>query len=155
MNTENKHSADSMSPEEVDVGLTLKAGRALDARVAEEVFGHAVVQQKRMVYEQTAKGSRPLAPYSSEMEFAWEVARKMHISVLPIEGDSWFAIVGRGDGWKSPADFIAFLQEGNFVNAGAAIGQSAAHTICLAAVNAVRNLRLRAETDGAAPRLDS
>jgi hypothetical protein len=115
----------------------MRAGRELDRVVAQRVMGYAVTQQKREVFEATPKGTRPLAHYTTDIAAAWEVVERLGITLIPVQGGQWFALVGRGERWESPADFLRFLGEGNFVNAGAAVGESAAMTICQAALKSV------------------
>jgi hypothetical protein len=105
-------------------------------------MGHAVTQQKREVFEATEKGTRPLASYTTDIVAAWEVAERHAITLIPVKENAWFALVGRGERWTSPADFLKFLGEGKFLNAGAAVGESAAMTICQAALKAVENAEL-------------
>lgn len=81
--------------------------------------------------------SKGLKSYSSNIKDAWEVMEAMGITLIPIEGGSWFAMVGPGEGWKSPADFLECLGSGDFVRAGAAVTESAPLSICLAALSAV------------------
>jgi hypothetical protein len=115
----------------------MRPGREIDCRIAQEVMGYRVFVQKHVLHEETPQGSRPLRFYTREMGDAWEVAQKMNITILPIENNQWFAMVGRIGGWKSPQDFISYLQEGNFVDAGAAMAENAAKSICLAALKAI------------------
>ncbi len=123
----------------------MRPGRELDCAVAKEVLGHTVYVKKRVLFEITPEGERPLRNYSKEIEWAWEVAEKMSISLIPIENGSWFAMVGNEKGWKSPAEFIQYLQAGNFLTAGAAVGPSAPLMICTAAMNAVESQRAAIE----------
>lgn len=116
----------------------MRAGRELDRIVAQSVMGHAVTQQKREVFEATPQGTRPLANYTTDITAAWEVAEHMAITLVPIQENSWFALVGRAERWKSPAEFIKFLGKEDFLNAGAAVGETAALTICEAALNSIR-----------------
>lgn len=115
----------------------MRPGREIDARIAQEVFGYEVTVVKKVLHEKAPLGVRPLLKYSKDIAAAWLVAEKMHIALLPVEGNAWFAMAGKADGWKSPAEFLEFLQEAKFVEAGAAVGQNPAETICLAALNAV------------------
>lgn len=115
----------------------MRPGRELDTRVAREIFGHHVWASNKIIYEKTQNGKRPLRNYSKEMEWAWEVADKMKITLLPIEGGQWFAFSDAGEGWKSPQDFIETLQKGEFVEGGAAIGDKVALVICTVAIKAV------------------
>ena len=115
----------------------LKAGREMDMMVATKVMGHTLHKQKHVVLESTQLGSRPLRSYSKSIEDAWEVAEAMGITLIPIEGGSWFALIGPKEGWKSPAEFLACLQAGDFLRAGAAVTDSAPLSVCLAALNAI------------------
>ncbi len=122
----------------------LRAGREMDRMISQSVMGRAVTQQKREVFESTEKGTRPLANYSTDIAAAWEVAEHLAITLVPVQEGSWFALVGRGERWKSPAEFIKFLGREDFLNAGAAVGTDAAFVICQAALNAVKNKELAA-----------
>lgn len=101
----------------------MKSGKELDARVALEVFG----------------GQEPPRNYSTDMQWAWKVAAKMKISLIPISGGQWFAFVGQGgqDGWESPQALLAKLESGDFTECGAALDDDPALAICQAAVNAI------------------
>lgn len=117
----------------------MTVGRELDALISEYCMGHNVIRQKKgTMKERTLDGHiRPLRPYSSDIGAAWEVAERMGISVMPVKGNGWFAIVGTREGWDSPADFIKYLQTADFTQSGAAVEKSAPLTICLAAIKAV------------------
>jgi hypothetical protein len=117
----------------------VKQGRELDAWIAERVLGHSIVgQRKGAIKERTRAGQvRPLRAYSTDIGAAWEVVRKMGITLIPIENEQWFGLVGPARGWKSPAELLNYLQTSDFVAAGAAIGETAPMTICLAALRAV------------------
>jgi hypothetical protein len=125
-----------------------RAGRELDRLIAQRVMGHVVTQQKREVFEATPRGTRPVARYSTELEAAWEVAERLAITMIPIQGGEWFALVGRGERWSGPAEFMQFLAEADFANAGAAVGRDLPFTICLAALRAMENRELRARGEG-------
>lgn len=125
----------------------MRPGREIDVRIAQEIFGQRVFVKKGVLHEETADGDRPLRMYTKEMEWAWEVAVRMSIGVLPIEGGGWFAMVGGKGGWASPQAFINYLQNAEFQNAGAAIDPSAPKAICLAAINALENRKARESTD--------
>ena len=127
----------------------MRPGRELDTRVAREIFGHHVWASNKTIHEKTEEGKRPLRNYTREMAWAWEVAEKMKITLLPIEGGQWFAFSGAGDGWKSPQEFIETLQRGEFVHGGAAVGESAPFVICLAALKAAEK-----ENVGKAPSVE-
>jgi hypothetical protein len=125
----------------------MRAGREMDREIAQSVMGRVVTQQKREVFESTDKGTRPLANYTTDITAAWEVAEHMAITLVPIQEKSWFALVGRGKRWASPAEFIKFLGREDFLNAGAAVGEDAALTICQAALNAIKNKETAAQTE--------
>ncbi len=114
----------------------MRPGREIDTRVAREIFGHEVWATNKVLHEKAPLGKRPLRCYSKDIEHAWEVAREMHISLIPIEGGQWFAFAGTSTGWKSPQEFIEALQKGDFVESGAAVGENPALAICLAALTA-------------------
>lgn len=131
----------------------MRAGRELDRVIAQRVMGYVVTQQKREVFEATPKGTRPLAHYTTDISAAWEVAERLAITLIPVQGGQWFALVGKGERWNSPADFLKFLGEGKFLNAGAAVAETAAMTICQAALNSIENKELaaRSESEGSGP----
>lgn len=131
------------------MGTSIRAGRELDRVIAQRVMGYPVTQQKREVFEGTPKGTRPLQSYSTDIAAAWEVVEHMGITLIPVEGGMWFAFVGASERWKSPADFIRYLQQENFADAGAAVGESAPLTICIAAIKAAEKRELAA-AEGAA-----
>ncbi|MBS1962075.1 MAG: hypothetical protein JST04_07665 [Bdellovibrionales bacterium] len=115
----------------------MRPGRELDCSVAQEVLGHEVYVKNRVLHERTPEGDRPLRHYTQEIQWAWEVAERANISLIPIENGSWFALAGTEFGWKSPAEFITYLQSGDFLNSGAAVGPNPALMICVAATKAV------------------
>jgi hypothetical protein len=117
----------------------MRAGRELDKMIAQHVMGHPVTQQKREVFEGTSKGTRPLAAYTTDMTAAWEVVERMSITLIPIENGGWFALAGKPERWKSPADFMQYLQTADFASAGAAVGESAPFVVCMAAIKAIEN----------------
>ncbi len=125
----------------------MRPGREMDCSIAQEVFGREIFVKKRMLYEMTEKGERPLPNYTKEIEPAWEVAEKMGVSLIPIENGQWFAMVGGEFGWKSPAEFIEFLQKGDFLTSGAAVGPSAPLMICVAALKAIEGRKAVIETN--------
>lgn len=112
----------------------MQQGREIDSRVAAEIFGHEVFTQDNELHEKTETGSYPLRAYSTEMKFAWLVAEKMRVSIIPIEGGQWFAFFSKHNGWDSPEAFLKFLKEGDFSNCGASVGDNAARVICEAAL---------------------
>lgn len=117
----------------------MRPGRELDTRVAQEIFGHKVFARQKVLHEAHPAGDRPLRKYSKEMEWAWEVAEKMKISLIPIADGQWFAFVASTGqvGWESPQAFLAKLESGDFSECGAALGTEAPLVICQAAINAV------------------
>lgn len=124
----------------------MRAGKELNLAIASEVMGHAVSRQKNGTYmEATPKGVRPLAPYSSDMNAAWEVAQKIGVTLIPIADGSWFSFVGKKAGWNSPAEFMEALGKADFVRCAAAVDMSAPLSICIAAVKSIENRRTAAE----------
>ncbi|MBC7370251.1 MAG: hypothetical protein H7326_01725 [Bdellovibrionaceae bacterium] len=115
----------------------MRPGRELDTFIAREVLGHVVKVKQKELWEVTEKGERPLRKFSRDITSAWEVVEKMGITIIPIEGNSWFAFVGNGRAWKSPAAFIEFLGQGDFMSSGAAVGEDPAEVICIAASKAI------------------
>lgn len=122
-------------------------GREIDARIAEEVFGHEVAAIEAVLHERVSSGLRPLLKYSQDIEAAWLVAEKMQIAVLPVSGQCWFAMVGKSDGFRTPIEFLEFMQEAKFKEAGAAFGSNPAETICRAALYAVEKRRAAQNDD--------
>lgn len=118
----------------------MRPGREIDTQIATEVFGYKVWARGKILHENPPQGERPLRKYSREMEWAWEVAKKMKITLIPIIGDQWFAFVGPADkqGWESPEAVLKILQEQNFAGCGAAFGDEAPMVICMAALNAIK-----------------
>ena len=115
----------------------MQKSRELDLYMAQKVLGHKTFNDRQgKPHEELPSGqTRPLRAYSQEIAAAWEIVEKIGISLLPVE-QGWFAIVGNTRGWESPADFIGYLQTADFTNSGAAVGESAPMTICLAAMKA-------------------
>jgi hypothetical protein len=114
----------------------MRRGREVDTMIAQNIFHHQVVIKRKVPTEITPAGERPLREYSKEIGAAFEVVKKLNMSLIPIEGGSWFALAGEKEGFKTPASFIQYLGSGNFVDAGAAVTESAPLSICLAALNA-------------------
>lgn len=115
----------------------MRPGREMDTRIAKEVFGHEVWATNKTLHEKTTEGKRPLRNYTKEIEWAWEVADRMKITLLPVEGQRWFAFSAENDGWESPQAFVEFLQKGDFKGCGAAVGDRPAAVICEAALRAL------------------
>jgi hypothetical protein len=115
----------------------MRPGRELDTFIAKQVIGHNVKVKQKELWEETPEGERPLRKYSRDMSAAWEVMEKMNITLIPVEGQKWFAMVGKDERFKGPAEFLQYLQSGNFINSGAAVGENIPETICLAAIKAI------------------
>ncbi len=115
----------------------MRPGRELDTMIAQHIFQHDVIIKRKIPTEVTPAGERPLREYSKEIGAAFDVAKKLNISLIPIDGGQWVALKGGNEGFKSPAEFIQYLSEGNFVDAGAAVTDSAPLSICLAAMKYV------------------
>jgi len=122
-------------------------GREIDARVAQEIFGYEVFAKNKVLHETVDTGVRPLRNYSKEMEWAWLVAEKMRISIIPIEGGSWFAFVGPKQGWSNPEAFLEYLKAGDFSQCGAAVGANPAQVICEAALVANQKQKALANSE--------
>lgn len=125
----------------------MRPGRELDTLIAKHVFGHEVIIKRKIPTEVTQAGERPLREYSKEIGAAFDIAVKMNISLIPIEGGSWFALAGGKDGFASPGDFMKYLGAGDFENAGAAVTESAPLSICLAGIRAVESRLAREKMD--------
>lgn len=117
----------------------MRPGREVDTQIAQEVFGHKVWARGKVLLENPEAGERPLRRYSKEMEWAWTVAEKMHVTLIPIIGGEWFAFIGPKDqaGWDSPQAVLQFLDSGKFAGCSAAVGTDAPWVICQAALNAL------------------
>jgi hypothetical protein len=124
----------------------MRPGREIDTQIATEIFGHKVWISDGIVMESSEAGERPLRCYSREMEWAWQVAEKMKISLLPVENGNWFAFAGPQDqdGWPSPNAMLETLESKRFDTCGAAVGPDAALAICEAALSAVTKRKARA-----------
>lgn len=116
----------------------MNKSRELDRLMAKEVLGHETYHEKNgALRERLPSGqSRPLRAFSSDIAAAWEIVEKLGITLLPVD-QGWFALVGQKKGWTSPAEFITYLQTADFTKSGAAVGEEAPMTICLAAMKAV------------------
>lgn len=117
----------------------MKPGRELNTKIATEVFGYRVFKHKGTLSEDHPLGVRPLRNYSNEIQWAWEVAEKMKVCLVPVPTGDWFAFIGPEGkhGWESPKEALAFLEAGDFDGAGAAVHSNVALAICTAALNAV------------------
>jgi hypothetical protein len=118
----------------------MQKGREIDSFMASRVLGHKVYHEKTgTMREQLPSGqSRPLRAYSEDISAAWEIVEKLGVTLLPVE-NGWFAMVGQKRGWSSPAEFLLYLQKADFVNAGAAVGEKAPLTICMAVMKAIEH----------------
>lgn len=125
-----------------------KSSREIDMFMAKEILGHDVYHEKTgSIREQLPTGqSRPLRSYSEDIAAAWEIVDKLGITLLPVE-NGWFALVGDKRGWSSPADFIRYLQKADFVHSGAALGDKAPMTICMAAMKAFEHRKSEKNDD--------
>ncbi|MBC7533815.1 MAG: hypothetical protein H7318_19785 [Oligoflexus sp.] len=112
--------------------------RELDILMAQKVLGHQTYHEKTgALRERLPSGqTRPLRPFANDITAAWEIVEKLGITLLPVD-QGWFALVGQKRGWTSPAEFITYLQTADFANSGAAVGEQAPMTICLAAMKAL------------------
>lgn len=132
----------------------MRPGREMDTRIAREVFGNEVWATNKVVHEKAGEIKRPLRNYTREMEWAWEVAKKMRVTLLPVRNNEWFAFVADEQGWESPQQFAEFLTAGNFGECGAALGESAPLVICEAALRAIdkrQNAKTAAQTEEIEP----
>lgn len=119
----------------------MRPGRELDARIAQEIFGYEVWAKNKVLHERAAQGERPLRFYSRDIEFAWQVAEKMRVSLIPVEGGQWFAFSGAQQEWESPQAFLKYLEAGDFSDCGASVGVNAAQAICEAALKVMEKRR--------------
>lgn len=126
----------------------MKTDRKFDLTISSEVMGYEVSQQNNEFFEDTKEGRKPLRFYSTDIAAAWEVAEKLGISLIAIKDGGWFAIAGASRGWKSPADFLKYLQNADFASSGAAVSESAPMAICIAAVKAAQNRKLKGKRTG-------
>jgi len=125
----------------------MRPGRELNTRIATEVLGFKVARHKGVLTEFRPNGDRPLRDYSNEMEYAFEVAKKMKVVLIPIVGEQWFAFIRSPefDGWESPQAVLQFLEAGKFSTSGAAADENPALAICIAALKCVEKARLLQE----------
>lgn len=127
----------------------MRPGRELDTLIAKHIFNHEVIIKRKIPTEVTPAGERPLREYTKEMGAAFDVMKKLNISLIPIENGQWFALAGEAQGFASPADFIKYLSTGNFQDAGAAISDSAPLSISLAAIRSVESRLARTQSNPA------
>jgi hypothetical protein len=116
----------------------MKPGRELNTKIANLVFGYKVWKHKGVLTENHPLGDRPLRNYSNDIQWAWEVAEKMKVTIIPTADNQWFAFVGdaSNQGWESPQAALQFLEAKNFDGAGAAVDPNPALAICIAAIKA-------------------
>lgn len=74
----------------------MKAGREMDALVAEKVMGwkrFAVCDKLHPPYMEETRHTfaHGFPDYSTDITAAWEVAEKMRVAVMPIDGGGWAA----------------------------------------------------------------
>ena len=127
----------------------MRPGRELNIQIANEVFGYKVWKHKGVWTENAITGDRPLRNYSNDIQWAFEVAEKMKVTLIPVVENSWFAFVPTPDhqGWESPQAVLKFLEAGSFPNSGAAVNENPALAICIAALNSIeKNKKHLAET---------
>jgi hypothetical protein len=126
----------------------MRPGRELDTLIARHVFGHRVWAQAKVLFENAEKGDRPLRNYSREVEWAFEVVKKMKMTIMPIVGGQWFAFVGPvgQQGWDSPTAVLEFLGKGEFEGCGACVGDNLPLIVCEAAIKAMEK-RTALQTD--------
>ncbi|MBX2993632.1 MAG: hypothetical protein KF681_02390 [Bdellovibrionaceae bacterium] len=136
----------------------MRPGRELNTRIATEVFGYKVLRHKGELTEDHPLGYRPLRNYSNSIEWAWEVAMKMKVTLIPTIDNQWFAFIGDADnqGWESPQAALQFLEAGNFKGSGAAVNENPSLAICMAALRAVekRATETNEQGEGAEPETD-
>lgn len=68
----------------------MRPGRELDTMIAKHIFNHDVIIKRKIPTEVTPVGERPLREYTKEIGAAFEVAKKLNISLIPIENGGWF-----------------------------------------------------------------
>lgn len=128
-------------------------GREIDIQIAAEVFAHKVSIRDGELFESTPAGERPLSHYSTEIKWAWEVAQKMKITLLPVTEGNWFAFVGPegNEGWTTPNAMLELLESKKFDTCGAAVGHDVPNIICEAALSAITKRKVRARTADVLP----
>lgn len=131
----------------------MKPGRELNTKIATEVFGYKVWKHKGDWTENHPLGDRPLRNYSNSIEWAWEVAEKMRVMLIPTSDQQWFAFVGPENqtGWPSPQAAVQFLEAGQFDGTGAEVNVNPALAICLAALNAIQKRKAQSATTETQP----
>lgn len=124
---------------------TSNVGTEVDVLIAEHVMEHTIIRQKKGgVKERTGQGMiRPLRAYSRDMNAAWEVAQRMRITLVPIGDRNWFALVGKPEGWSSPAELMQYMADNQFAEGGAAVQPTGPLAICLAALTAVQKRKAK------------
>jgi hypothetical protein len=119
--------------------------RHIDQLMAQKILGHTLFYEKNgAMRERLPNGqTRPLRPYVSDINAAWEVVTKLGVTLLPTT-EGWFALIGDKPQWRSPAEFMTYLGKADFVHAGAAVAPQASHAVCLAAARWLENRETRA-----------
>lgn len=119
--------------------------REIDKIMAARVLNHTLYYEKNgAIRERLPSGqTRPLRPYSTDISAAWEVVKELGVALLPTT-EGWFALIGEAPVWRSPAEFMAYLQKGDFVQAGAAVAPQGSMAVCLAAIRWLDNRETRA-----------
>lgn len=94
----------------------IRPNRDLNMKIATDVFGYTVWKHKGVWTENATSGDRPLRNYSNDLQWAWEVAEKMKVTLIPVEQNEWFAFIPtlKHSGWESPAAVLKFLEAGIF-----------------------------------------
>ena len=130
--------------------------RDIDKIMAAKILEHTLYYEKSgAMRERLPTGqTRPLRNYSTDINAAWEVATKLGVTLLPTT-EGWFALIGPATEWRSPAEFMVYLQKADFVKAGAAVAPQGSMAICLAAVRWLENLETRGATAQASAELNS
>ncbi len=121
----------------------MRPGRELNAKIATEVFGYKVWRHKGVLTENPPAGDRPLRNYSNDLQWAWEVAEKIRVTLIPVIDNQWFAFIKctGHDGWESPEAVVKFLEAGQFPSPGAAVDENPALAICMAALKTIEKVK--------------
>lgn len=119
----------------------MRPGRELDSFISKEVLGYEIKVKQKQLWEAHPMGDRPLRRYSRDMNDAMEVVEKINVTLIPVDEGNWFAFAGGEERWKSPAAFLKFLAEGDFLKQGAAVSKDPAEAVCLAAMKAIEKRR--------------
>jgi hypothetical protein len=117
----------------------MKPGRELDAIVAEQVFGCLIDRNQVgpwQIHETQSNGIvvlKSIPPYSTDWAAAGEVAEKLRIALVPLEGGRWAA--------SQDEQSIMWMERGKPCYSyfernldSWSIADTAPHAICLAAI---------------------